>query len=360
MLDIPGVFPYNMEVNTTAFGSLHMTIISIPLSGVPKELRQQIEELLPEPLKVLGWKFAGYKWRKLTQINTKDNQGNTDNSVRISGTGDNETLEISLRKGLDTSCLTPSIYPNDNALNGFNRLKQLKGIGYKEWIFAQYERDESTSTKFQETFEDALDDARASMNKGFGQKVITDAELEEIARKRFSKRDDQSKDSVKEWIYTLDLNLSPQKVEGIAAKVVKDFSRRGVIDSYERREAQEFLDSLGIGADLLNTYGPSGGGGDPTRVLRTMYQIMKNFVDNEDTMNIALFDSQAASHDELDTNRKCTIDHLKAIDRLIMNYASARLKNFGTKPYEVLGSIPQAVGKESVNEVKRDKKLINL
>jgi len=337
-----------------------MTLISIPLTGVPKELRMQIEELLPEPLKVPGWKFSGYKWRKLTQINTKDSNGNTDNSVRISGTGDNEVLQVSLGKGLDTSCLTPSIYPNDNLLNGFNRLKNLKAIGYKEWIFAEYQPDESTSTKFQETFEDALDDARASMNKGFGQKVITDNELEELARKRFSKRDDQTKDSVKEWISTLDLNLSSQKIEGIAAKVVKDFSRKGVIDSYERKEAQEFLDSLGIGADLLNTYGVNAGSGDPTRVLRTMYQIMKNFVDNEDTMNIALFDSQAASHSELDTNRKCTVDHLKAIDRLIMDYASARLKNFDTKPYEVLGSIPQAVGRENANEVKKEKKLIEI
>ena len=337
-----------------------MTLISIPLTGVPKELRMQIEELLPEPLKVPGWKFSGYKWRKLTQINTKDSNGNTDNSVRISGTGDNEVLQVSLGKGLDTSCLTPSIYPNDNLLNGFNRLKNLKAIGYKEWIFAEYQPDESTSTKFQETFEDALDDARASMNKGFGQKIITDNELEELARKRFSKRDDQNKDSVKEWISTLDLNLSSQKIEGIAAKVVKDFSRKGVIDSYERKEAQEFLDSLGIGADLLNTYGVNAGSGDPTRVLRTMYQIMKNFVDNEDTMNIALFDSQAASHSELDANRKCTVDHLKSIDRLIMDYASARLKNFDTKPYEVLGSIPQAVGRENANEVKKEKKLIEI
>ena len=337
-----------------------MTLINIPLNGVPKELRRQIEELLPEPIPVPGWKFTGYKWRKLTQINTKDNLGNTDNSVRISGTGANETLEVSLRKGLDTSCPTPSIYPNDNALNGFNRLKQLKGIGYKEWIFAQYEPDESTSTKFQETFEDALDDARASMNKGFGQKVITDSELEEIARKRFAKRTDRSKDDIKEWLGTLDLNLTPQKLEGIAGKVVKDFSRKGVIDSYERKDAQEFLESLGIGADLLNTYDHSGGTGDATRVLRTMHQVMKNFVDNEDTMSIALFDSQASSHEELDRNRKNTIAYLNSFDQLIMQYASARLKNFNVKPYEVLGSIPQAIGRENPNDVIKDKKLIQV
>lgn len=361
VLDTSFFMLYNMKVNITAVGSLHMSIISIPLSGVPKELRQQIEELLPEPLKVPGWRFFGYKWRKLTQINTKDSNGNTDNSVRIAGTGENETLEISLRKGLDTSCLTPSIYPNDNALNGFNRLKQLKEIGYKEWIFALYEKDESTSTKFQETFEDFLEDARASMNKGFGQKVITDSELEELARKRFAKRDDQTKDSIKEWIGTLDLNLSPQKIEGIAAKVVRDFTRKGVIESYERKEAQEFLDSLGIGADLLNTYNVSSGeAGDPTRILRSMYQIMKNFVDNEDTMNIALFDSQASSHEELIQNRKNTLKYINSIDQLVMSYASTRLKNYDVKPFEIIGSIPQAIGKENVNEVKTNKKLIEI
>ena len=199
------------------------------------------------------------------------------------------------------------------------------------------------------------------MNKGFGQKVITDNELEELARKRFSKRSDQTKDSVKEWIGTLDLNLSPQKIEGIAAKVVRDFTRKGIIDSYERKEAQQFLDDLGIGADLLNTYNVSSGdAGDPTRILRSMYQIMKNFVDNEDTMNIALFDSQAASHEELMQNRKNTLKYLNSIDQLIMSYASTRLKNFNVKPFEIIGSIPQAIGKESADQVKSNKKLIEV
>ena len=74
-----------------------MTFIQVPLKGVPTELRAEIEAALPTPLKVPGWKFKHYVWRKVTQINTKDKQGFTDNSVRLSGTGDNETLEQSLR-----------------------------------------------------------------------------------------------------------------------------------------------------------------------------------------------------------------------------------------------------------------------
>tara|TARA_R100000908_G_C3755346_1_gene149788 strand:+ start:4254 stop:5267 length:1014 start_codon:yes stop_codon:yes gene_type:complete len=337
-----------------------MTIISIPLSGVPKELRQQIEELLPEPQEVPGWKFAGYKWRKLTQINTKDSNGNTDNSVRIAGTGDNQTLEVSLAKGIDTSVLTPSIYGIDDLLNGFNRLKNLKQLGYKEWIFAQYEENDLTKTEFQDSLRERLQDARASMNKGFGQKVITVTEIEELGRERFEHREDREKDTIKRWIYTLDLNLSPQQVEGIAAKICKDFARRGIIDSYSRTEAQLFLDELGIGADLLNTYGINGEKADPTRALRTIYQVMKNYVDNVDTMNIALFDSQASSHEELEANRQRTIALLDEMDQLVLNYAAARVANLKVPPYNVFGAIPQATGKEHKDVVMQEKKLIEV
>ena len=132
-------------------------------------------------------------------------------------------------------------------------------------------------------------------------------------------------------------------------------------DKILTEEAQEFLDSLGIGADLLNTYNVSSGeAGDPTRILRSMYQIMKNFVDNEDTMNIALFDSQASSHEELMQNRKNTLKYINSIDQLVMSYASTRLKNYDVKPFEIIGSIPQAIGKENANEVKTNKKLIGI
>ena len=145
-----------------------MTFITVPCKGVPTELRAEIEAALPTPLKVPGWKFKGYVWRKLTQINTKDKRGFTDNSVRLSGTGDNETLEQSLRKGIDTTKLTPSLYPNDNLLNGFNRLKQLIETGYKEWIFAVYEEDKETATEFQSSHEEFVDDFRAAANKRDG------------------------------------------------------------------------------------------------------------------------------------------------------------------------------------------------
>ena len=52
----------------------------------------------------------------------------------------------------------------------------------EEWIFAQYEIDESTKTEFQVTKQDYIDDFRAASNGGDGAKVITKEELIEVGR----------------------------------------------------------------------------------------------------------------------------------------------------------------------------------
>jgi hypothetical protein len=314
-----------------------MTIIPISSKGVSPQLRDKIESKLPEPLKVPGWKFNGYEWRILTQINTKNADGSTDNSVRIAGTGDAETLQSSLSKGIDVTELTPSIYPNNNLINGFNRVKNLLELGYKEWIFAEYVEDESTRTEFQESFGECLDDFRATANKGKGQKVISDKEVEELGRKRFQKRKDQSKQTISKWIRTLELNWSGQKVDGVANKICKDFTRKGVIESYNRDEAQQYLTDNGIGADLLNTK-------DSTRVARLYPQIMRNFVENGVTMDLALFDSDACSHEELDKRQSDTIEELKEMDELVMKYAVKRMTMIGTHPWNIIGSLSQKIG----------------
>tara|TARA_X000000368_G_scaffold26125_1_gene19740 strand:- start:660 stop:2054 length:1395 start_codon:yes stop_codon:yes gene_type:complete len=350
-LDIPFLLPYNN-------GVMHLCKsmkIRIPLQGVPADIRAQVEAQLPLPLEVAGWKFNGYRWRKLTQINTKDDEGNTDNSVRIGGTGDNEELKVSLKGGLDPTKLTPSIFPNDNLLNGFNRFKQLGEDGYTEWIFAEYDFDTSTATEFQVDKVDYIDDFRAAANGGDGAKVITKEELIELGRKRFSSRKDKSKKAVARWVHSLDLNLSNEQVNGIAQTVSKDFARKGVIESYNRKEAQQKIKDLGLGCDLLNSK-------DVTRALRLWPQIMDNYINNETTFNFALFDSDAVSHEELDDRRYQTLSELSEMDKQIMQYAAKRCLTPSIIPFECLGAISQKIKGERPSEnglVKLDLKEYN-
>jgi hypothetical protein len=313
--------------------------IKIPKKGVPANIRDQVQEALPEPLVVAGWKFIGYVWRRLDQVNTKDADGNSDNTVRIGGTGTNETLQKSLSKGLDVSKLTPSIFPDDNLLNGFNRYKNLALNGYEEWIFAKYEIDESTKTEFQVTKQDYIDDFRAASNGGDGAKVITKEELIELGRKRFENRFDRSKKAVARWVHSLDLNLSNEQVNGIAQTVSKDFARRGIINSYARKEAEEYLANKGIGAGVLNTK-------DNTRVLRIFPQIMKNYVNNGTVFKYVDFHSDAITHEEIDDGRDSSQKELISMHNLCMDYASTVCKNHGQIPWQRLGGLAQKIGKE--------------
>jgi hypothetical protein len=315
--------------------------ISLPKGSVPLELRKQVEALLPQPISYPGWKFNRYRWIKLSQINTKDAAGNTDNSVRVGGTeggtGTRDALEISLDRGIDVTKQTPSVYPEENLADGFGRLKKLLKLGYTEWVFSEYSFDEKTCTEFQSGMEDALDDFRMSANADDGKKPFTVKEVTELCRKRFENRK-HHKQSIVKYINTLYHNFSGQQVDAIAKNVIKHYTRQGVIESYDRDEAQTFLKDIGVGADLLNTK-------DITRTARLFPQIMKNFVDNETTMNIALFDSDACSHEELDKRQKETIDELKEMDDLVLQYAAKRMILRNVNPYDILGSIPQKIVK---------------
>lgn len=314
-------------------------IIKLPFKSIPTDLRIKIEAELPEPLVVAGWKFVRYVWRRLDQINTKDADGNSDNTVRIGGTGANDVLKTSLAKGIDTSKLTPSIFPDDNLLNGFNRYKNLAQNGYEEWIFAEYEIDESTKTEFQVTKQDYIDDFRAAANGGDGAKVITKDELVELGRKRFENRPDRSKKAVARWVHSLDLNLSNDQVNGIAQTVSKDFARRGIINSFGRDEAEAHLESNGIGADVLNTK-------DNTRTLRMFPKIMKNYVNNGTIFKYVDFHSDATTHKEIDDGREDSQKELMTMHNLCMDYTAAVCKNHGKISWQRLGGLAQKIGSE--------------
>lgn len=230
--------------------------ISLPKGRISLELRKQVEALLPQPISYPGWKFNRYRWIKLSQINTKDAAGNTDNSVRVGGTeggtGTRDALEISLDRGIDVTKQTPSVYPEENLADGFGRLKKLLKLGYTEWVFSEYSFDEKTCTEFQSGMEDALDDFRMSANADDGKKPFTVKEVTELCRKRFENRK-RHKQSIVKYINTLYHNFSGQQVDAIAKNVIKHYTRQGVIESYDRDEAQTFLKDIGVGADLLNT-----------------------------------------------------------------------------------------------------------
>jgi hypothetical protein len=78
---------------------------------------------------------------------------------------------------------------------------------------------------------------------------------------------------------------------------------------------------------------------------------MRNFVENGVTMDLALFDSDACSHEELDRRQKETLEELKEYDELVMKYAAKRMLMIGIHPWNIIGSISQKIG-ETVQKLK--------
>lgn len=317
-----------------------MTYIPIPKEGVSLELRAEVEAQLPEPLVFPGWKFTGYHWPKLSQIKTKDEVGNTDNSVRLGGTGvANESLPATLAKGIDITKHTMSVRNLLDLNNGFNRLKELLNQGYEEWPVANYEPDPSTRTEFQDSLYDCLQDLRRTSNRDAGAKPITDDEILEGLIERFEERK-KDRDQMVKYITLLDLNLTDRKIKGLVTTALRRFERRGNVESYTREQAEEYLDSLGGGWDLVNTR-------DTTRVLRMWTRIMDNYVKNEIPLDLAAFNTGATSHQMIDENLEETMEELVALDELTLKYAAVRNKLLYTdselNPWNWVGQIPQKI-----------------
>jgi hypothetical protein len=316
------------------------TYINVPKDCVSQELQDEIISQLPEPQEYPGLKFTGYSFKRLLSLNLKDEDGNTDNTARAGGTGkEKESLGVSLARGIDVTEYTPETINDDNLQDGFNRVRELINQGYEFWVFANYEYDAATRTEFQQDDEDALDDSRLSANVDNGKKPHTAKDITNIAVKKLRKKSIKFDiDAVKTWVDTLNHNFTPQTVGTIAKNAIDEINRAGNIEFYSREDAEAYVSNILPEAAVLNT-----NSNGLTRVLRTFENMMQNYVTTGDTLPIVLYSTGATSHGELDDEQERTIEWLKSLDNLVLQYAMARMT--GKKdPYSIDGAIPQKIG----------------
>ena len=318
---------------------------------------------------VPGWKAVEISWMDISDVNTKQPDGTTNNSIRLGGTGDQDSLEADVAKGLLTtvpllSLWSSSVHEND-LLDWFNRVEEFTRQGYKRLPAVRYVRDEPT--EFQRTEQDAVDDFRAVANRRNGQKPITDNEIIELLGNRFEsylplKNDDQFddlKDSMVRYLEALDLGLSSNEIKGKANTVIRDFKRRGNVESYTRTNAEDWVekmeefwktqyeqtedDKYDINPNLVNSK-------DSTRVLRMFKQLMQDFVKTKKPYEFITFNSGATSHDEIDDGVRETLEELEELQKLVIDYVNTYHYIYDggnhTPTWDYKGSIPQKIQKD--------------
>ena len=203
---------------------------------------------------VPGWTNVDMFWIDISDINTQQPDGTTDNSIRLGGTGDQDSLEADVAKGLSTtvpllSLWNSSVSEND-LLDWFNRVEEFSRQGYTRLPAVKYVRD--NSTEFQKTEQDAVDDFRAVANRRSGQKPITDNEVIELLGNRFESHlpieDDDKfedlKDKMVNYLEQLDLGLSSNEIKGKANTVIRNFKRRGHVEYFSREDAETWAETM--------------------------------------------------------------------------------------------------------------------
>jgi len=313
--------------------------IPIPKDCIPQELQDEIIQLLldtVEPEVYPGLEFDKYVFHRIISIDSRDNFGNTDNPGRSGGTGKKiESLSVSLSKGIDITQPAMAIV-GKSLKDGFNRRRDLIDLGYNFWVFAVYKPDESTRTEYQKDDEDAINDLRLGANPDNGKKPHTFNDFVYMGVEKVRKGSvPKDHDEIKKWMNSIRHNFTQQNVGQIASSIIRNINRAGNLESFDRKNAEKYLKTHSPDSVLLNTKGSE-------RPLRLMEQIMEHFVSTGETLNIALFSTEASNHQELDAERQATIERLEYLDKLCMDYAFAKMKSCN-QSYDIVGAIPQKI-----------------
>jgi hypothetical protein len=325
--------------------------IVIPKNIVSEELQKNIIAQLPAAKHQPGQRFVRYEFRNINLIETKDHvTGVTDNPARAGGTGKaEEELITSLDKGILVSEYPPAVY-GSRLKDGFNRLRDLKALGYKFWVFAVYEDEPDTRTRFQADSEDALRDGRLGHNKGLGKKPATDDDFVSEGAQRVEKGSLKSnhKDIV-EWINSIEHNFSARKVSGIATSILNQHNRKGKIESYSRGEAEAFVERVAPGTALVNAK-------DKTRLYRLWQQVKQHYITTGEPMPIAGFSTGAVTHAMWDAEMKAIVEGFNEMLELDLKFAASLMSN-KSDPYYINGFIDQ---KAEENKALNRESLISL
>ena len=324
---------------------------------------------------VPGWKGVEIFWIDICDINTKQPDGTTNNSIRLGGTGDQESLEADVAKGLLTtvpllSLWSSSVHEND-LLDWFNRIEEFARQGYTRLPAVRYERDEPT--EYQKTEQNAVDDFRAVANRRKGQKEINDQEVIELVGSRFesylpieAETDDELevefellKGKMISYLKQLDLGLSDSQIIGKATTVIREFKRRGNVEYFSRDDAEDWVDRMNeiwetqyeqTGDDMYDIKPKVVNAKDSTRVLRMFKQLMQDFLDTGKPYEFITFNSGATSHDEIDKGVKETLEELEELQALTIDYVNKYHYIYSggkhTPTWSYKGSIPQKIKKD--------------
>lgn len=231
--------------------------------------------------------------------------------------------------------------------DGYNRYNASYQLGIEDYPFLVYTlRDE-----WADRIEDAYDMVSLSANNHTVAKrhTINDFVLRGV---QYCKRHSNSltKSEINSWVDGINHSFTAKQVSDIVDKIYQQTTIAVNIAPYVHPKSAQSKVS-----EIIDTQSSTNPvvvcAKEDTYIERAFLQIMKNFVHhNIDVTDVVTYTKGCETAEQVLGQRKFSLEYLKQLDSLVIQYAAKRMISQGSS-YSVVGYLPQLIGVEDPNSL---------
>ena len=297
-----------------------------------------------------GYKYLGRIVIKVSTLILKNKKGETQNPARA--TNASRDNKGSFEKGINVKCLPPKVLrrnKNKNLFGGFGRKEYFDELGYKYWIYDEYE-DNGQETEFAKDEEDKFNDNALSDNGEFTNSPPTKQDYVCAAMDKISKYG-WDKAKLKSWFDDgIKHTLTDKQVEDYVADALRRDAAKGRIEWFREAEIKQQVKEQNLdGITVINTNGAEKG--NDARFLKVLAKLMDAYVEsNGMTQEIGVHNTFTSTWEATDMANDAMAKFAESFIGKIERFAAA-YNFFKTTPWKVSKRMTQRKGEGGDEEL---------
>ena len=313
------------------------------------EIIKETEKYAPHE-ELPGYKYLGRNVIKVSSLITKNKKGETQNPARA--TNASRDNKGSFEKGINVKCNPPKLVrrnKNKNLFGGFGRKEYFDELGYKYWIYDEYE-DNGQETEFAKDEEDKFNDNALSDNGELTNSPPTKQDYVCAAMDKISKYG-WDKAKLRSWFDDgIKHTLTDKQVEDYVADALRRDAAKGRIEWFREAEIKQQVKEQNLdGIIVINTNGAEKG--NDARFLKVLDKLMDAYVESRGiTQEIGVHNTFTSTWDATDMANDAMAKFAESFIGKIIRFAEA-YNYFKTTPWKVSKRITQRKGEGGDEEL---------
>lgn len=297
-----------------------------------------------------GYKYLGRIVIKVSTLILKNKKGETQNPARA--TNASRDNKGSFEKGINVKCLPPKVVRRNktkNLFGGFGRKEYFDELGYKYWIYDEYE-DNGQETEFAKDEEDKFNDNALSDNGELTNSPPTKQDYVCAAMDKISKYG-WDKAKLRSWFDDgIKHTLTDKQVEDYVADALRRDAAKGRIEWFREAEIKQQIKEQNLdGITVINTNGAEKG--NDARFLKVLAKLMDAYVEsNGKTQDIGVHNTFTSTWEATDMANDAMAKFAESFIGKIERFAAA-YNFFKTTPWKVSKRMTQRKGEGGDEEL---------